>query len=114
MAKKKESRNAKKKKDSKRLIVVLSPSNNPRKKWTVVIDGKKTIHFGAPGYLDFTQHGEKKRKEAYIQRHRTREDWNDPRSAGFWAKHLLWNKETIEASIRDVEKKHRIDVKKKM
>ena len=27
------------------------------------------------------------------------ENWDNPKTAGFWAKHVLWNKKIIEASL---------------
>ena len=46
----------------------LSPSILPSKKYTAII-GKKSIHFGAAGYEDYTIHKDDKRKELYIKRH---------------------------------------------
>lgn len=65
----------------------------------------KTIHFGAKGYSDYTKHKDEKRKENYINRHKKNEDWTDPNKAGFYAKNLLWNKPTLEDSIKDTNKK---------
>ena len=31
--------------------------------------------------------------------------WNDPTTAGFYAKHVLWNKPTMKESIADLNKK---------
>ena len=92
------------------MLATLTKSKKPGKKWTVVIDGK-TIHFGSSDHQDFTQHGDEERKERYITRHKKRENWNDHKSAGFWAKHLLWNKRTLKASILDLKKNHGIDTK---
>jgi len=41
----------------------------------VTIYNKKTIHFGASGYSDFTKHKDKKRKDAYDARHKKLENW---------------------------------------
>ena len=54
-----------------------------------------------------------KRKANYISRHKKRENWRDMGSAGFWAKNLLWNKPTLKASIRDVEKKFKVRITRK-
>ena len=70
-----------------------------------VIDNKKLIHFGAQGASDFTLHGSEERKQRYINRHRKREDWSDPKTAGFYAKNTLWNKPTIQGSIRDTKQR---------
>ena len=72
-----------------------------------VIDGKKTIHFGANGYSDYTKHKDPERKERYIERHKTNEDWGKSGvdTAGFYSKHVLWNKPTLQASVNDLNKK---------
>ena len=54
----------------------------------------KEIHFGASGYEDYTQHGDKERRENYLARHKTREDWNDPDTAGALSRWLLWGDST--------------------
>lgn len=93
----------------------LEKSNLPTKKWMVSYinpeSGRvKTIQFGAKGMTDFIlSKGDKKRKERYIKRHQANEDWNDPLTAGFWSRWLLWNKPTLKASIKDMEK--RFDIK---
>ena len=65
----------------------------------------KVIKFGAFGYDDFTITGDQKRKTAYLNRHRSREDWLDPRTAGALSRWILWNKPTIEASITDFRRR---------
>ena len=85
--------------------IVISKSKNKNKKFDAVINGKKTISFGATGYSDFTKHKDDERKERYIDRHKKNEDWTDFNTAGFYAKNILWNKPTIEASIKDTDKR---------
>ena len=85
--------------------VVIQKSSNPNKKYDAVIDGKKKVSFGAKGYSDFTKHKDEERKERYIARHKVNQDWKDYETAGMWAKNILWNKPTIEASIRDTNKR---------
>lgn len=82
-----------------------------RKKYTVRLvrkDGERTtIHFGAKGYDDYTTHGDDERKKRYLARHAPRENWGarGVETAGFWSRWLLWNKQTLEKSMRDVEKR---------
>ena len=85
--------------------VVIKKSDKKDKKYDATIDGKKTISFGAKGYSDFTLSKDKGKKEAYIARHKVNEDWSDPETAGFYAKHLLWNKPTFQDSFKDLKKK---------
>ena len=78
--------------------IKLQPSTNRLKKWMIKYKGR-TIHFGQKGFLDQTLGSTKKQKELYIKRHRVRENWNDPTTAGFWSKHLLWNLPSLARSI---------------
>ena len=89
--------------------VVITPSKNKNKKFDAVIDGKKTVSFGASGYSDYTKHKDNDRKNKYIDRHKSNEDWTKSgiRTAGFYSKHVLWNKPTIEASVNDLNKKYK-------
>ena len=87
--------------------VQISRSTRAGKKYMAAIENGPTIHFGAAGYQDFTQHGDEKRKAAYLRRHEARETWTlqGVRSAGFWARWILWNKPSLAASIADVNKR---------
>lgn len=87
-------------------LLRISPSTDKDKKWMAVFeDPQKTTHFGARGYEDYTQHRNELRKESYLARHRTRENWNDPTSAGALSRWILWNKPTLTASIEDFKKR---------
>lgn len=92
-------------------VYILEESANPSKKFTAIRLNPtlKHIFFGQKGYDDYTTHKDADRKDAYIFRHKSNEDWENPDTAGFWSKHILWNKPTIDASIKDVEK--RFDIK---
>lgn len=87
----------------------LFPSTAKGKKWTIITPEGKTIHFGSTG-SDYTIHKDPKRKNSYIQRHAPREDWSDLSSAGAWARALLWNQPSLEASIKDTEKRFGIRI----
>ena len=84
--------------------VVISKSENKNKKCKAVIDGKKTVHFGQAGASDMTQHKDKDRKQRYISRHKKNENWgaSGVDTAGFYSKHVLWNKETLKKSVDDL------------
>ena len=86
-------------------LVSFGKSTRSGKKYMVILEPKKTIHFGADGYDDYTTHHDDARKAKYIQRHASREDWNDPLTAGFWSRWILWNKKTVAASVNDVKKR---------
>ena len=83
--------------------VVISRSTRRGKKYMAAIEGGTTVHFGAAGYDDFTTHGDEQRKASYLARNKA-ENWTlqGVRSAGFWARWVLWNKASVAASIRDI------------
>ena len=81
------------------------------KKYDAIIDGKKTIHFGAKGYSDMTTHKDEERKGRYISRHKKNENWKDPKTGGFFAKNILWNKPSVKASVEDNKRFKNIHIK---
>ena len=87
--------------------VRVSKSNRTGKKLSAAIEGGPTIHFGAKGYDDFTLTGNEERKAAYLARHKVREDWTlgGVKSAGFWARWLLWNQPSLAQSIADINRR---------
>ena len=87
--------------------VEVSRSDRPGKKWRAQLESGKTVHFGATGYQDFTQHGDEKRRESYLARHRPNQDWSKGGvgTAGFWARHLLWEKPTVRGAARALASK---------
>jgi hypothetical protein len=92
-------------------MYILKKSTRKDKKLMVITPYKKIIHFGASGYSDFTIHKDKKRRERYLNRHKTNENWNDPNTAGFWATHILWGiSPNISTCIRFIEKKYKLTI----
>ena len=87
--------------------VVITKSKKPDKKYDARIDGTKTVSFGQKGASDFTKHKNTDRKERYIDRHKKNEDWTKSgvKTAGFYSKHVLWNKPTLKESIDDINKR---------
>ena len=73
----------------------------------------KRIHFGDSRYDDYTSTNDEERKERYLTRHKSAEDWNDLNTAGAWSRWLLWNKRTISQSIKDMEKRFNVKIAKR-
>jgi len=95
------------------VFVQLLKSVKDGKKYTAIFynDDRskiKTVHFGAKGYEDFTIHGDEERKQRYIQRHKTRENFADYKTAGSLSYHILWNKPSVSASYNDYLKKFKL------
>ena len=68
----------------------------------------RKIHFGAKGYSDFTKHKNTARRQRYINRHKARENFNNPMTPGALSRWILWNKPTIDASVKNF--KHRFNL----
>ena len=93
--------------------VEIKPSTQKTKKLMAIFyddNGKKikTTHFGSAGMSDYTIHKDKERKQRYLDRHRKRENWNDPMTAGALSRWLLWNLPTLKASIADYKKRFKL------
>ena len=87
----------------------ISESENPKKKYKAIFtkpDGKtKTVHFGASGYQDYTQHHNKDRRTLYRQRHE-KDLKGDPLRAGYLSYYVLWGNSTnIQTNIRSFKNK---------
>ena len=82
--------------------IVIQKSHNPKKKYDAIINGTKTISFGAVGYEDFTTHHDEKRKQNYIKRH-SNEDWSRSKleSAAWMSRYILWEKPSVQEAIRN-------------
>tara|TARA_R100000951_G_scaffold55379_1_gene46512 strand:+ start:192 stop:521 length:330 start_codon:yes stop_codon:yes gene_type:complete len=94
----------------------VKKSDKKGKKFMAIFDcpkcnKKKIIHFGAEGMSDFTLHGDPKRKERYLKRHKKNENWNNPLTAGALSRWILWNKKTLKASIEDFVNRFKLNEK---
>jgi len=54
----------------------------------------KVVHFGLDGASTYIDEGNKTKRDAYLARHKKRENWNDPFSAGALSRWLLWGDST--------------------
>ena len=82
-----------------------------RDKKLMLVTPEKIIHFGGKGYSDYTIHKNPARKQMYLTRHRIRENWKEPLTPGALSRWILWNKPSLESSVRDYEKRFNLKVK---
>ena len=70
------------------------------------IGNKHIVSFGETGASDYTKHKDPQRIYNYINRHNKNEDWTKSavKAAGWMSKHVLWNKQTLQASVADINK----------
>ena len=91
----KRSAKGKKSRGLKLISIKKSPKKDKKYVATFSRNGRiKKTHFGAKHYSDYNIHKDKSRRQRYIKRHKSRENWNDPTSAGSLSYHLLWGPTT--------------------
>ena len=97
---------------SRPVSVKISKSNKDGKKLMAVFqldNGRsRKVHFGAAGMADYPKTKDKAQKKRYLDRHRKRENWNSPMTAGALSRWVLWNKETRAASIADYKRRFKL------
>ena len=91
--------------------IILLQSSRKDKKLQIIVRGK-SVHFGARGMSDYTIHKDQLRKQRYINRHQSNENWTSTgiETAGFWSRWLLWNKPNLKDSIKDIEKRFNLTI----
>ncbi len=85
-------------------------SDKPNKKYYIITNNDKKVYFGQAGASDFTHHKDEARKQRYINRHKTNENWSKSGidTAGFWSRWLLWNLPTKKDSHMDIKRRFNI------
>ena len=71
----------------------------------------KKVHFGGIGYKDYTIYYKEKGKDyadkmkhSYLSRHsKNGENWNNPTTAGYYSRWVLWNLPNVEESWKWVK-----------
>lgn len=94
-------------------LVKIVKSPNKAKKYRAYFNDGKHTDFGASGYQNYggvgkSRHLNEDRKKRYIARHKSRENWKNPKSAGALSRYVLWNKTTLKASIADYKKRFKL------
>lgn len=87
-----------------RLLKITKSPIKTKKLRATFSDGTHT-DFGYKGMSDYTKHKDSARKQRYIARHKKREHWNSPKSAGALSRYVLWNKPSLRGSISDYKRK---------
>ncbi len=86
--------------------IIKSPKKDKKYRAVFIKNGReKIVDFGASGYSDFIQHKDPLRKQRYINRHKSRENWEDPTTAGSLSRYILWNKPSFRQSVNDYKKR---------
>jgi hypothetical protein len=102
------SRSRRRSSPNKLKLVKITKSPKADKKYRAVFikNGReKNVDFGASGYSDYIHHKDPERKKRYENRHRSRENWRDPTTAGALSRYILWNKPSFRASVSDYKRR---------
>jgi hypothetical protein len=93
--------------------MLIEKSTRAGKRFMATYANGKVVHFGQAGGQTYIDHGDKAKREAYLARHKKRENWNDPFSAGALSRWLLWGDSTnMETNHQAFMKKYPITYKK--
>jgi hypothetical protein len=103
----------KSKKTGKLKLVKIVKSPKPEKKYRAHFSDGTHTDFGARGMQNYggvgkERHLDKERKKRYISRHKSRENWNSPKTPGSLSRWILWNKDTLRKSITDYKKRFKM------
>jgi hypothetical protein len=91
-------------------LLEVKKSTRPGKKWMAIFtkcgsEDKRTVHFGASGYEDYTIHKDTDRRRLYRLRH-AKEKNQAPDTPGSLSYHLLWGDSTsLQENIKAFRKK---------
>jgi hypothetical protein len=91
--------------------VVIKKSSKPEKKLMAVFSypestRTRTIYFGSAGMADYTRTKDKEQRSRYLERHRRRENWQKPDTAGALSRWILWGPSTSrQENIRNFKSK---------
>jgi len=92
-----------------RIKFFIKPSDSKNKKFDAVfIRGNEymIVSFGSKPYQDFTQHHDENRRRLYLLRHRSRENWETPFTAGSLSRWVLWgDHKNINDNIKAFKKR---------
>jgi hypothetical protein len=86
--------------------VTVERARNGIHKFTATFPDGSKVRFGRKGYSDYTLHKDRDRMKRYLVRHARRENWgrSGAKTAGFWARWLLWSRPSLNAARRRTEK----------
>ena len=88
-------------------LLSVKKSTRKDKKWMAEFDTDKVVHFGARGMDDYTLTKDKDQRERYRSRHASGKTAK-PDTADALAYYLLWNKPTLQESIKQYKKKYNV------
>jgi hypothetical protein len=86
------------------MIIDVVKSWRKDKKWAIVFNNHITVHIGALGYEDYTQHKDNERKKRYIARH-AHNGYTDKYAPNTLSRFLLWEYTDLNKAIKEYNKR---------
>ena len=83
---------------------------NEGKRFLAIFSDCKQTKFGQIDGSTYIDHKDKLKRKNYIARHKRDLRTTDPQRAGYLSLFLLWNKETLNASIKDYNRRLKTNV----
>jgi len=88
----------------------LEKATDGKHKYVAIFDDGQRVPFGASGYTDITRGADQEQRARYLARHRSNENWSNPRTPASLAKHILWGENrSVEANLRAFKRRFRLD-----
>jgi len=94
---------------------ILKKSNRKGKRFVMIMQSlNHRHHFGSDVGKTFIDHGDEKKKSAWIARHKQDKGWNNKHSGIYFSRHLLWgDSKNLNENIKSLEKKLNVKIIKK-
>ena len=95
-------------------LVKVEDSKAKGKRYTAIFRDSKTgrekrVNFGDASMENFTIHKDPERRKRYLNRHKSRENWNDPVSPGALSRWILWgDSSSFSKSVADYRKRFKL------
>jgi len=92
---------------------ILKKSNRKGKRLVIEMPSlKHKHHFGSDVGKTFIDHGDLKKKSAWIARHKLDVNWNNKHSGIYFSRYLLWgDSKNLNENIKSLEKKLNVKIK---
>jgi len=94
---------------------ILKQSSRKGKRFVMIMPSLNHRHdFGSDVGKTFIDHGDLKKKSAWIARHKQNKNWNNKHSGIYFSRHLLWaDSKNLNENIKSLEKKLNVKIIKK-
>lgn len=87
----------------------ITPSTRADKRLMAQFRDGSVVHFGQRGSTTYVDRASVSTKRSYLARHKPREDWTNPKTAGSLSRWILWgDSRSLTINIREF--KHRFSL----